>query len=87
MKKYFNKELLKCLMLTVDKSSAEIAREIDVSYSSFWNWINGLSFPWNRNAKKIADYFSVDVNMFWKERDDQEYNRWLKKIYMERYVK
>lgn len=87
MKRYFNKELLKCLVLSVDKSSREIAKDLGVAHSSFWGWMNGLYFPWDRHLKKMADYFKVDINNFWKDSDDPEFNSELKKIYMQEYLK
>jgi len=82
MKKYFNKELLNCLVLKSGKTDKEIVEELKISYSTLWGWRGGEFRPWNRNLKKLADYFGVNVNCFFKPCDDDDYNKELRKVYM-----
>ena len=64
---YFNKELFRVLVLSdFELSPFEISKRIGVSYSNFLLWMNGESEPKTENIKKIAEYFSKDINCFFK---------------------
>ena len=41
---------------------ADVARETDITKSTFTDWKNGRSVPGNEKMKKIAEYFGVTVD-------------------------
>jgi len=86
LKRYFNKELLRVLIIADEKPPKQISKKIGVHYSSLWNWQQG-GMPWKRHLKKLADYFKVDINEFYKSQDDSEYNQKILNEYKERYFK
>ena len=41
---------------------ADVARETDITKSTFTDWKNGRSVPGSEKMKKIAEYFGVTVD-------------------------
>ena len=41
------------------KDRSTIAEELDLSYSTLTDWVNGKKYPRINNIEKIADYFNV----------------------------
>ena len=50
LKKYISKS---------GKDRSTIAEELDLSYSTLTDWVNGKKYPRINNIEKLADYFNV----------------------------
>ena len=44
------------------KDRNEIARELEVSYSTLTDWVNGNKYPRINNIERIATYFKVSIS-------------------------
>lgn len=58
-----NKEVLaknlKKYIAKSGKDRADIAREVDLPYSTLTDWVNGNKYPRINNIEKLASYFNV----------------------------
>lgn len=58
-----NKEILaKNLNKYISKSGkdrGEIAKELNISYSTLTDWVNGNKYPRINNIEKLAEYFKI----------------------------
>ena len=50
---------LKTYILKSGKDRSTIAEELDLSYSTLTDWINGKKYPRINNIEKLAAYFNV----------------------------
>ena len=81
---YFNKELLKVLVLKdLTRTPEQIAAKLKVSVSTFYNWMSGVHEPDVTNLIKISEFYQRDTEEFIKKINQPKYN---KKIY-EKYKK
>lgn len=72
-----NKEILsKNLKKYIDLSGKDrknIAKDLQVSYSTFTDWINGNSYPRIDKIEKMANYFGVRKSDLIEEHSDNYY--------------
>lgn len=67
LKKYISKS---------GKDRSKIAEEMDLSYSTLTDWVNGKKYPRINNIEKLADYFEVSksdlIEDFEEKRKDND---------------
>lgn len=57
-KDVLSKNLKKCISKS-GKDRSTIAEELDLSYSTLTDWVNGKKYPRINNIEKLATYFNV----------------------------
>lgn len=59
----YNKEIfsknLKNHMNVNGKNRKEVANDLNISYSTLTDWVNGKKFPRIEKVEKLADYFGI----------------------------
>lgn len=81
---YFNKELLKVLVLKdLTRTPEQIAAKLKINLSTFYNWMSGSHEPDAVNLCNLAKFYDRDTDDFIKKINQPKYN---KKIY-EKYKK
>lgn len=53
------------------KSRAEIAKELNISISTFTDWCNGTSYPHIEKVELIADYFGIKKYQLIEKNDNE----------------
>lgn len=57
-KEIFSKNLKKFIAKS-GKDRNEVAKDLDMSYSTLTEWINGKKYPRIHNVEKLAEYFGI----------------------------
>jgi len=71
-KEIFSKNLRKYIDL-LGKERTEIAKDLDVRYSTFTDWVNGNSYPRIDKIEKMANYFGIRKSDLIEEHKDNYY--------------
>ena len=50
---------LKKYILKSGKDRSTVAEDLDLSYSTLTDWVNGKKYPRINNIEKLADYFNI----------------------------
>ena len=50
---------LKKYILKSGKDRSTVAEDLDLSYSTLTDWVNGKKYPLINNIEKLADYFNI----------------------------
>lgn len=72
-KEIFSNNLRKYMELN-GKDRKDIAKDLEVSYSTFTDWVNGNSYPRIDKIEKLANYFGIEKSdLIEKHKENKHY--------------
>ena len=53
---------LKYYLAINNKSRKDLSKDLNISYTTICDWVNGNAIPRSQKVEKIAEYFGIDVS-------------------------